>query len=305
MKQLAIHQNLNLETPDLVFNYFFETITPVIHNLSFFVNWEKVFKGVEKYKIELGILNSLCGSKNIINDFKIILNRYPEVVNAFSLLIGVRGNKIQILNDAENDFFEFVDYEFHHKLKLSDKEINKFVLFFEETGLFNFIQNKGIQSLKDYSYGVKVGLDINRRKNRGGSAMELLVEKLITPILLSHNCSYIVQGTQKEVYKKWGLHLPLDKSNRIVDFIIKKNEKLIWIETNFYSAGGSKLKSTAGEYKDLYKFCKEKDIAFIWITDGNGWESTRRPLRETFDLSDYLLNLNMVKNGFFEEIIRF
>ena len=305
MKQLAIHQNLNLETPDLVFNYFFETITPVIHNLSFFVNWEKVFKGVEKYKIELGILNSLCGSKNIINDFKIILNRYPEVVNAFSLLIGVRGNKIQILNDAENDFFEFVDYEFHHKLKLSDKEINKFVLFFEETGLFNFIQNKGIQSLKDYSYGVEVGLDTNGRKNRGGSAMELLVEKLITPILLSHNCSYIVQGTQKEVYKKWGLHLPLDKSNRIVDFIIKKNEKLIWIETNFYSAGGSKLKSTAGEYKDLYKFCKEKDIAFIWITDGNGWESTRRPLRETFDLSDYLLNLNMVKNGFFEEIIRF
>ena len=305
MKQLAIHQNLNLETPDLVFNYFFETITPVIHNLSFFVNWEKVFKGVEKYKIELCILNSLCGSKNIINDFKIILNRYPEVVNAFSLLIGVRGNKIQILNDAENDFFEFVDYEFHHKLKLSDKEINKFVLFFEETGLFNFIQNKGIQSLKDYSYGVEVGLDTNGRKNRGGSAMELLVEKLITPILLSHNCSYIVQGTQKEVYKKWGLHLPLDKSNRIVDFIIKKNEKLIWIETNFYSAGGSKLKSTAGEYKDLYKFCKEKDIAFIWITDGNGWESTRRPLRETFDLSDYLLNLNMVKNGFFEEIIRF
>jgi len=171
-------------------------------------------------------------------------------------------------------------------------------------GLFNFIQNKGIQSLKDYSYGVEVGLDTNGRKNRGGSAMELLVEKLITPILLSHNCSFIVQGTQKEVFKKWGLHLPLDKSNRIVDFIINKNGKLIWVETNFYSAGGSKLKSTAGEYKDLFKFCKENNIEFVWITDGNGWISTRKPLKETFELTDYLLNLNMIKNGFFEDIIK-
>jgi type II restriction enzyme len=304
MKQLAIHRNLNLKTSDLVFDYFFETITPVIQNLSFFVNWEKVYKGVETYKIELGILNSLCGSKNIINDFKIILNRYPEVVNVFSLLIGVRGDKIQILKDTEGDFFEFVNYEFKKKLKLSNDDINKFVVFFEETGLFNFIQNKGIQSLKDYSYGVEVGLDTNGRKNRGGSTMELLVEKLINPILLSHNCSFIVQGTQKEVYKKWGLHLPLDKSNRIVDFIINKNGKLIWVETNFYSGGGSKLKSTAGEYKDLFHFCRKNNIEFIWITDGNGWESTRRPLKETFELTDYLLNLNMVKTGFFEEIIR-
>jgi type II restriction enzyme len=304
MKKLAIHQNLNLKSSDLVFDYFFNTITPVIQNLSFFVNWEKVYKGVEKYKIELGILNSLCGSSNIINDFKIILKRYPEVVNVFSLLIGVRGETIQILKDTKDDFFEFVNYNFKNKSELSDGEVNKYVLFFKETGLFNFIQNKGIQSLKDYSYGVEVGLDTNGRKNRGGSAMELLVEKLITPILLSHNCSFIVQGTQKEVFKKWGLHLPLDKSNRIVDFIINKNGKLIWVETNFYSGGGSKLKSTAGEYKDLFKFCKENNIEFVWITDGNGWISTRKPLKETFELTDYLLNLNMIKNGFFEDIIK-
>lgn len=304
MKTLSIHKNLNLNSSDLVFDYFFNTITPVIQDLTFFVNWEKVYRGVEKYKIELGILNSLCGSKNIVEDFRIILNRYPEVVSVFSLLIGVRGDSIQILKDTGNNFFEFIDYNFINKSKLSDSEVNKYVLFFKETGLFNFIQNKGIQSLKDYTYGVEVGLDTNGRKNRGGSAMELLVEKLITPILFSHNCSFIVQGTQKEVFRKWGLHLPLDKSNRIVDFIINKNGKLIWVETNFYSAGGSKLKSTAGEYKDLYKFCKENNIEFVWITDGNGWISTRKPLKETFELTDYLLNLNMIKCGFFEDIIK-
>jgi type II restriction enzyme len=115
---------------------------------------------------------------------------------------------------------------------------------------------------------------------------------------------FIEQGTQREVKEKWGLHLPLDKSNRIVDFIINKNGKLIWIETNFYSGGGSKLKSTSGEYKDLFNFCKTNNIEFIWITDGNGWISTKKPLRETFNLTDYIINLNMIKNGVLKEIIQ-
>lgn len=304
MKNLETYNRLGLNTEDLVFSYLIDNLTPVIHNLSFYVNWNKVFIGVEKYKIELGILNTLCGSKNIITDFKNILNKYPEVVQVFSLLIGVRGYNIQVLKDIDEKSFNFLNYNFTKKHKLSDEEINKFVLFFQETGLFNFIENKGIQSLKDYSFGVEVGLDTNGRKNRGGTNMETLVKKLITPIVLSNNCEIIEQGTQKSVLQKWGLHLPLDKSNRIVDFVINKNGKLIWVETNFYSGGGSKLKSTSGEYKDLFNFCKNNDIEFVWITDGDGWNTSKKPLRETFQLTDYILNLNMVKEGCLDEILK-
>jgi type II restriction enzyme len=304
MKQLDTYKKLGLTNDDLVFDYFFNTITPVIHNLSFYVNWEKVFSGVEKYKIELGILNSLCGSKDIVSDFKHILNKYPEVVQVFSLLIGVRGDKIQVLKDIDEKTFKFLSHNFKKKTKLTDEEIETYVLFFQETGLFNFIEKKGLQSLKDYSYGVEVGLDTNGRKNRGGTNMETLVKKLITPIVLLNDCEIIEQGTQKSVLDKWNLHLPLDKSNRIVDFVINKNGKLIWVETNFYSGGGSKLKSTSGEYKDLFNFCRINKIEFVWITDGDGWKTTKKPLRETFNLTDHILNLNMIREGCLEEILK-
>ena len=100
MKKLTTYQKLGLDSNDEVFDYFFQNLTPVIHNLNFYVNWNKVFSGVEKYKIELSILNSLCGSTNIISDFKDILRKYPEVIQVFSLLIGVRGDKIKVLNDV-------------------------------------------------------------------------------------------------------------------------------------------------------------------------------------------------------------
>jgi type II restriction enzyme len=304
MKKIETYKKLGLDTEDLVFSYLIDNLTPVIHNLTFYVNWEKVFLGVEKYKIELGILNTLCGSINIIKDFKNILNKYPEVINVFPLLIGVRGNGVLVLNEIDEKTFDFLHYDFNKKLKLSVEEIEKFVLFFQETGLFNFIENKGIQSLKDYSFGVEVGLDTNGRKNRGGTNMETLVKKLITPIVLSNNCEIIEQGTQKSVLQKWGLHLPIDKSNRIVDFVINKNGKLIWVETNFYSGGGSKLKSTSGEYKDLFNFCKYNNIEFIWITDGEGWKTSKKPLRETFELTDYIFNINMIKEGCLDEILK-
>lgn len=303
MKRLNFYDKQNLKTDDEVFNYLTKTITPVIHKLDYYVNWEKVFLGVEKYKIELGILNSLCGSNDIKNDFRTILRKYPEVIQVFSLLIGVRGDKIQVLKDINDTKFSFLDYEFKKKPVLTEIEIENYVLFFEETGLFYFINNRGIQSLKDYSFGVEVGLDTNGRKNRGGTNMENLVYNLIKPIVSELGFQFMEQGTQSKVKEKWNLHLPLDKSNRIVDFVINKNGKLIWVETNFYSGGGSKLKSTSGEYKDLYKFCKSNNIEFIWITDGNGWIETLKPLRETFNLTDYIINLNMVKNGVLKEII--
>lgn len=303
MKRLNLYNEENLKTDDEVFDYFMKTITPVIHKLDFYVNWDKVFIGVEKYKIELGILNTMCGSTDIQNEFRTILRKYPEVVQVFSLLVGVRGEKIQVLKDINEDKFSFLNYEFKKKNTLSEEEIENYVLFFTETGLFDFINNRGIQSLRDYSFGVEVGLDTNGRKNRGGTNMENLVSTLIKPIIEKLGYDFIEQGTQKVVLEKWGCHLPLDKSNRIVDFVINKNGKLIWVETNFYSGGGSKLKSTSGEYKDLFNFCKKNGIEFIWITDGGGWGSSKKPLRETFNLTEYIINLHMIKKGGLEEIL--
>ena len=71
-----------------------------------------------------------------------------------------------------------------------------------------------------------------------------------------------------------------------------------------FKAGGSKLKSTAGEYADIYHQWTNDGHQFIWITDDYGWQTTKRPLRDTFDTTDYILNIDMVQKSVLEAIFK-
>lgn len=155
----------------------------------------------------------------------------------------------------------------------------------------------------DYATGVEVGLDSNGRKNRGGTLMENLVEDFVRVACDKLKLQYLPQANAAGIKKKWNIDIKVDKSSRNIDFAINKNGKLYFIETNFYGGGGSKLKSTATEYIEMNRFWNEQGIEFIWITDGAGWQSTLRPLREYFDKSDYLLNLEMLKEEILIEIL--
>jgi len=86
----------------------------------------------------------------------------------------------------------------------------------------------------------------------------------------------------------------------ILQKILTKNIKLI--ETNFYNGGGSKLKAVCGEFKSLYTELKEQNIDFIWVTDGLGWYTTKRPLEETYNHNDYVFNLTSLEKGVLKQL---
>jgi len=110
----------------------------------------------------------------------------------------------------------------------------------------------------------------------------------------------IVAGIQwanaDRIKLEWGYDVPVDKSSRRYDFVIDNRKELFLIETNFYGGGGSKLKSTAGEYRNLSDVLGGK-FKFLWITDGYGWKSASQPLRETFNHNDYVFSLEMLEKG--------
>ncbi len=151
--------------------------------------------------------------------------------------------------------------------------------------------------------GVEVGLDSNGRKNRGGLLMENIVEVYIKTVCDKLGLQYLSQANANKIFKKWGIKIIIDKSSRIIDFVIKKGDELFFIEVNFYGSGGSKLKATATEYAEMFHYWSEQKINFIWITDGMGWSSTLKPLREYYDKSVYLLNLKLLKDGVLEHIL--
>jgi len=296
-------ESLGCNSPDEVFDYFKSTLNSSITYWDYFVNWEKVLGNVRDLEIDLNTLNYLIGKEDMEKEFKYLFNRQPSLIRLIPILLACREANFKILTDFTGGKFTYEDFTFKTHKTLSDEEIDKAYRFADNAGILSLFRHKTIKNVVDYVIGVEVGLDSNGRKNRGGTTMERIVEGLLKPICERNKLDYMTQATAVTVKAKWGINLRVDKSTRRFDFAIRRGKSLCIIETNYYGGGGSKLKATAGEYKALYNFLSADGHKFIWITDGAGWESTLKPLEETFNHIDYTLNLNMVCKGVLENLI--
>nr|WP_275542180.1 DpnII family type II restriction endonuclease [Helicobacter sp. 12S02634-8] len=112
-----------------------------------------------------------------------------------------------------------------------------------------------MSNLVDYATGVETGLDSNARKNRGGHLMENLVEGYIQKAGFIKDKNYFKEMYINQMQKKWSLDLSAisnqGKMEKRFDFVIKTDEQIYVIETNFYASNGSKLNETARSYKTL------------------------------------------------------
>ena len=309
MKRINYYNNKNLKNNDEVFAYLIDTLIESIYTWDYFTQFDKCMSNAEVFKKELNLLNTLLGlDEDKIEDKLIsIINENPIVKKALLLLVALRPVKLKetaIINDFEtltsSNKFEL----FTKKGTLSREDEKDILYFFKETGLQKFFMNKEVSSLLDYCKGVEVGLDTNARKNRSGQIMESICERFVEEFCEKNNFKYIAQATSKRIQEEFNIELKMDKIERRIDYAIKTNNNLYLIEVNYYSGGGSKLKATAGEYKELSDFIKAQGYEFIWITDGKGWNTANAPLKETFEHDDYIFNLNMIKDGVLEEVIK-
>ena len=69
------------------FDEWLSKFRPSISSYDYYIDFEKVVRNVEEIKVELNILNSLIGSKNIEEDFGKIVAKYPETYNVFRCLL--------------------------------------------------------------------------------------------------------------------------------------------------------------------------------------------------------------------------
>ena len=276
------------------FNEWLGTFRESINGFKYYTDFETVYKNAEKYKIELNILNSLVGSQTIKKDFTNLIEKYPECLKAIPLLLAVRENEMYCQDEIVSKNFTFHEpYD----------EITDYIYFMEHTGLFDLIQNHLVSNLYDYVTGVEVGLGSNGRKNRGGHQMEDLVEGFIKET----EYEYYKEMYLQDIEKKWNIDLSSISANNTTtkrwDFVVKTENHIYVIETNFYAAGGSKLNETARSYKMIAEESKNiKNFSFVWITDGGGWRSARKNLEETFNVLDNLYNINDLESLVLEKL---
>ena len=269
-----------------------------IADFGYYIDFNKVYNNVESIKIELNILNSLIGSKNIETDFENLIKKYPETLKCIPILLAVREYEIFAGENGDVKLYTF------------NKQINSiedYKLFMKKTGLFELLSNHIINNLYDYVTGVETGLDSNGRKNRGGHQMEDLVESYIQKAGFKRDVNYFKEMYVSEVSRKWNIDLSAvsnqGKMEKRWDFVVKTDNCIYLIETNFYGSGGSKLNETARSYKTIATEMKNvKGAKFVWFTDGAGWKSAARNLEETFDVLDDIYSINDMQNGIMKEL---
>lgn len=282
------------------FNVWLSTMKDSIATWTYYTDFEKVYENVQKIKVELNILNSLIGSKNIEEEFKSIVQQYPNVLVVIPILLAKREAEIKVQDAGGSYVFNFVKMNY---------TVEQYTLFMRNSGLFDLLQNHIINNLVDYVLGVEVGMDTNGRKNRTGHVMEDLVESYLIKAGFVKGKTYFKEMRATEVEKMFHLDLSKlsneGKTEKRFDFVFVGALGTVFAcECNFYGSSGSKLNETARSYKTLALEAKEIDgFQFVWFTDGIGWISARHNLEETFDVLENLYNLNDLENGVINTLI--
>lgn len=145
------------------------------------------------------------------------------------MLLAVRSNEISV-TDA--------DGEYNFSFRKQNYSIDDYKMFMRKTKLFDLLENHIVSNLVDYATGVETGLDSNGRKNRGGHLMENLVESYIQKAGFIKNKNYFKEIYIHDIEQKWGVDLSAisnqGKMEKRFDFVIKTDNQIYVIETNFY-----------------------------------------------------------------------
>ena len=292
---LSVYQSIpSHDSVEAVSDYFLSTLLPTNRRWGFYVDWNKVGRLAEEFKVELGILGAVLKAGDA--ELTSTIRRYPEVVRVFPHLLAVRDSSMVILEDAERSIY--TNYDFSRPPQNAD-EIKKCVIFWKKSGLADALQN--VRNLHDYYFGVEVGSDTNARKNRGGTEWEGIIEPLIKSIAARHGYTVEVRQKFERIMDELGYHVERDLE-RNMDFLVYKGNKFVDIEANFFSGSGTKLEVPGAYVNRQAK--GDYSLSFILFTDGPGWLTAKSRLHEYFTKFPCVTNYKMATQGVLETALQ-
>ncbi len=271
----------------------------------FFVDWDKAKNYRDLYKDELALLSVLTNTKKTPQEeLTRLIKNYPKINSLIPLLVACRiknsnnSTAAQLTVLDENEIAN-IEYKFSNN-NLTEYDINETVRFTEKTGLLNELVK--INNHTDYYFGIEVGMDTNARKNRSGSAMEMLVEKYIEDLSKKNNGVYLKQCNFEKASNIFGVKTPPHQANKKGDFMLLIKGKPWNVEVNYFDGSGSK-QEIMNSYIPRAEDIKKYGWGFILITDGPGWIGGRRQLEEGFERIKNIFNIQMCRNGRLGEIL--
>ena len=271
---------------DKDFDLFMSQLAETNATLDFYTDFSKIRENVRSIEIKLNTLNFLIGKQDLESAVKELWDNDKRVFSILDILIATRKEQNKkYLDDMGKPHLI-------HELLGTYEGVIKFL---RETGMAEVLQNKDIKNLVDYVFGVEAGLDTHARKNRSGDITELLLHRILTANGIEH---------RMEVYSREFpvLQKALGTDEKRFDFLIETKRCTYLIEVNFYNGGGSKPNEVARAYRELSPIVnKVEGFEFVWITDGQGWNSAKNKLEEAYNEIDRMYNFESL-GSFLEEV---
>lgn len=268
------------------FELFMSQLAETNATLDFYTDFSKIRENVRGIEIKLNTLNYLIGKIDLDAAVKELWDNDKRVFSILDILIATRKEQNKkYLDDMGKPHLV-------HDLLSSYEGVMKFL---KGTGMAEVFQNKDIKNLVDYVFGVEAGLDTHARKNRSGDITELLLHRILTANGIEH---------RMEVYSHEfpELQKALGADEKRFDFMIKTKRCTYLIEVNFYNGGGSKPNEVARAYRELSPIVNKVDgFEFVWVTDGQGWNSAKNKLEEAYNEIDRMYNFESL-GDFLKEV---
>jgi len=305
MKSLTTYRALGLENPDEVFDYLMSTFHDNLREWDYFVNWSKAFANTGKISDLVDKWDRLIGVHNFNESFRTLLAEYPELSTTIpSLLVrdGSGSTRFSIVTENPHWREGLRNFDFSQPA-VSEGDVELALEFVSKSGLRQIFEDGGVSRVRDFLLGAEAGVDSNARKNRGGNAMTHIVTKVLEDHCNDGGFELAQEVSPEAIKNLWGVDLSSLNPNRRFDFAMMRDRNVFVVEVNAYGGGGSKLKATAAEYVGLQEEIRKCPATFVWITEGAGWRSTRRPLRTAFDAIDHVLNLRLIEEGTLSEVM--
>lgn len=250
------------------FEKFMSQLSETNATLGYYSDFNKIRKNVNEIAISLKMLNYLLGKDDLREAVTALWKRDKRAFEVLDILIATR----------RKDKKKFIGED--GKINLVSSlftSIDGVMKFLEETGLAEVFKRSDVHDLVDYVFGVETGLDSNARKNRSGDITEMFLHHILETNGIEH---------RMEVYSREFPEIKslLGEDEKRFDFVIKTRKQTYLIELNFYSGGGSKPNEVARAYRELAPIVNNVDgFEFVWITDGEGWNSAKSKLAEAYN----------------------
>ncbi|WP_424008277.1 DpnII family type II restriction endonuclease [Haloferax denitrificans] len=257
---------------------FLENVVPSAIPNDQFIDWHSLNDDIEKYEKQIEAITSLedVAKEEFVEgvaDALMAADETREWIDFYFELVGERGNKYSSLEGV----WKF--YPIQRAIDAGDREkALDLAGVLQDVGL-QYIVDKG--NVRDHYRGMLVGMESHARKNRQGLCFENQVgERVAEATTQLQENGYDVEYDD-EYTTAYNDDTGQEKT---VDFaIFEDGELAVAVEANCYKVQGSKPSEIRRSYNHVAQRMRADGVIFIWITDGQGWESMENVLAESYN----------------------